>query len=86
MKRFTKVSGPLERPMLPCQIAMEPILEKVRLQISPEDFERVVAVDRETGNFVIEDDYGQAFWAFRKKYPDAWPYISKVDGSPALRM
>jgi hypothetical protein len=86
MKRFTKVSSPVDRPMLPCQRAMEPTLEKVRSQISPDDFERVVAVDRETGNFVIGDSFGQAFREFRKKYPDAWPYISKVDGSPALRM
>ena len=60
---------------------------KVQLALRPDAQEdRVVAVDRETGNFALGNDYGEAFREFRKKYPDAWPYISKVDGSPALRM
>ena len=70
----------------PSQRAMKPRLEAINEELSPEDHDKVVAINTETGDFVLGVDYGDAYRKFRERFPNAGHHICRVDGSPALRM
>lgn len=70
----------------PSQRAMKPLLETIQQQLLPEDYDSVLAINTETGEFVLGADYGDAYRKFRERFPNAGRYICRVDGSPALRV
>ena len=69
----------------PCQREMRPMLAKIHEQLAPEDADSIVAINTDTGEFVLGSDYGVAYRAFREKFGDAGRYICRVDGSPAIQ-
>jgi hypothetical protein len=69
----------------PAQREMKPMLEKIHQQIGPEDADSIVAINTDTGEFVLGADYGAAYRAFRDKFGNAGRYICRVDGSPAIQ-
>lgn len=85
MKRFTKASVDYDR-RTPSQIAMWPLIEKVQALLGPECTDKVMAINRDTGEYVLGDDWGEAYRAYRDRFAHPYPYIVRVDGSPALRM
>jgi hypothetical protein len=46
----------------------------------------IVAINTRTGEYVLTDNYGEAWRRFRAHLPKASPYITCVDGSPAIRI
>lgn len=70
----------------PSQRAVKPMLEAIQRKLSPEDFDSVIAINTETGDFVLGADYGEAYRAFRERFPNAGRHICRIDGSPAIRI
>jgi hypothetical protein len=70
----------------PSQRAVKPLLEAIHEQLFPEDCDSVVAINTETGEFVLGADYGDAYRKFQERFPNAGRHICRVDGSPALHM
>jgi len=68
------------------QKSMSSMLARIQRQLSPEHADCVVAINTETGAFVLGADYGEAFRAFRAEFGNAGRYICRVDGSPAIQV
>lgn len=70
----------------PTQRRMRPFLEAIQEQLSPEEYESVLAINTETGEFVLGEDWVDAYRKFRERFPNAGQYICRADGSASIRM
>lgn len=61
-------------------------LEKIQQELMPEKARMVVAINMNTGEYVLGEDSGKAYQAFRRKWPGVFYYMCRVDGSPSVRM
>ena len=83
MRRVLKVGLEQETDS---QKAMAPMLKKIQRRLKPEDADAVLAINTETGEFVLGVDYGDAYRAFRAKFGNVAHYACRVDGSPAIQV
>lgn len=61
-------------------------LEKIQEELMPDKAKKVVAINMETGEYVLGEDSGEAFKAFMKRWPNGGYYMCRVDGTPSGRM
>ena len=64
----------------------ETFLARVQEEHMPEKAKMVVAINMATGEYVLGEDSGVAYQAFRERWPDGFHYMCCVDGSPSTRM
>lgn len=65
---------------------VDSFLEKIQEELLPEKAEMIVAINTETGEYVLGRDAGEASRAFGAKWPKSGFYMCRVDGRPAIRM
>lgn len=61
-------------------------LAKIQKELEPEQAKMVVAINTQTGEYVLGHDSGEASAAFRRRWPNRGSHICRVDGSPSGRM
>ena len=61
-------------------------LEKIQGKLMPEKAKMVVAINTETGEYVLGMDSGEAATAFHKRWPKGGYFMCRVDGTPSGRM
>jgi len=65
---------------------VDSFLDKIQEELMPDKAEMIVAINMETGEYVLGRDAGDASRAFRTKWPKSGFYMCRVDGRPAVRM
>jgi hypothetical protein len=65
--------------------AEEVYLERIQHKLMPDHADEIVAINTDTGEYVLGYDVHQAFAAFRSRWPDSAMYLCKVDGGPAVK-
>ena len=61
-------------------------LTKIGPNLMPDRAEDVIAINIETGEYLLEDDSDEDVrFKFRKKWPGRHPYVSRVNGRAAIR-
>ena len=86
MMRILRNSRVQTQPLTRSQLSAQPHLERIQKLIGPDKDHLIVGINMDTGEYVLGGNYGEAYRAFRKRFPDAARYICRVDGSPAIRM
>jgi hypothetical protein len=61
-------------------------LEKIQEKLMPEKAEMIVAINVQTGEYALGEDFGEAAKAFHKRWPKGAFYMCRVNGTPAIRM
>ena len=61
-------------------------LEKIQKELPPEQGKMVVAINTETGEYVLGQDSGKAVAAFHSRWPKSGYFMCRVDGTPSARM
>ena len=61
-------------------------LEKIQQELMPEKAKSVVAINLDTGEYVLGKDSGEAAIAFKKRWPQMGYFICRADGTPSGRM
>jgi hypothetical protein len=61
-------------------------LEKIREQLTPDKARMVVAINTESGEYVLGEDSLEAMEAYRERWGDYGFYLCRVDGTPSGRM
>ncbi len=60
-------------------------LVKIQQEHMPQDADKFVAINMETGEYVLADSSGQASDKFLSRWPDVLLFLCRVDGGPAIR-
>ncbi|MEK7857298.1 MAG: hypothetical protein AAB288_14500 [Acidobacteriota bacterium] len=61
-------------------------LKTIQQELKCDNADKDIAINIDTGEYVLEDETGEdVFFVFRKKWPDAHPYICRVNGRPSIR-
>ena len=60
-------------------------LLKVQQEHMPQGADKIVAINMETGEYVLADSSGQASKKFWARWPDVLFYKCRVDGGPAIQ-
>lgn len=63
----------------------EAILSELRKTLLPEAANKFIALDVETGHYVLGDRSAEAVREFRERYPGTFAYIARVDGRPVVK-
>jgi hypothetical protein len=61
-------------------------LEKIQEEHMPDKAKMVVAINMETGEYVLGEDSRSASQAFFKRWPQGGYFMCRVDGTPSMRM
>lgn len=61
-------------------------LQKIQDELMPEKADMVVAINLETGEYVLGNDTAQARAAYLQRWKEGGYYICRVDGSPSMYM
>lgn len=61
-------------------------LLKIQEDLMPEKAEMVVAINLDTGEYVLGSDTAQARAGYLERWPEGGYYICRVDGSPAMQV
>lgn len=65
---------------------VESHLLRIQDELMPEKAEMVVAINLETGEYVLGRDTAQARAAYLQRWPEGGYYICRVDGSPSMQL
>ena len=61
------------------------ILAELQKTLLPEHASEVIAINVDTGEYVLAQDSGEASKEFRKRWPGTLSYIVRVDGGPVVK-
>ena len=61
-------------------------LEKIQEELTPDKAKMVVAINMQTGEYALGEDFKAAREAFEKRWPDGGYFMCRVDGTPSRRM
>lgn len=70
----------------PFERQVDTYLMKIQEELMPEKAKMVVAINMDTGEYVLGEDSGKAWHSFRKRWPGKGFYMCRVDGTPSTRM
>lgn len=85
--RLPRFKQPLPKGARPDEDSqVEVVLKCVQNELMPERARDIVAINTETGEYVVGKDFGEACDGFRERWPHGPLYVCQVDGGPALRM
>jgi len=83
MKRVEIIRLPRRRPAPPKKEAE--YLKRIQKELLPEHADEFVAINMETGEYVIGKSNADATRAFWRRWPDTFMYVCRVDGGPATK-
>lgn len=63
----------------------EQILQQIQKTLLPEHASEIVAINVETGEYVLAHSGHEASVAFHKRWPDQISYMIRVDGGPVYK-
>lgn len=63
----------------------EEFLKKIQKELMPEHASQFIAINMETGEYVLGDTPGEASDAFWDRWPDILMFKCRVDGGPAYK-
>jgi len=63
----------------------EEYLKDIQKKLMPEHARDVVAINMETGEYVVGRTSGEVFEASSERWPNAFTYICRVDGGPSTK-
>ena len=61
------------------------ILAKLQHGLMPEHASEVIAINVETGEYLLASSSGEAWQEFRKRWPGTLGYVCRVDGGPVVK-
>ncbi len=77
-----------KRPIVPraeLNRRADEFLRKIQQELMPAQANKVVAINLETGDYVLADDVDAAADAFWARWPDVLMHRCRVDGGPVFR-
>lgn len=63
----------------------EAILKELQQTLLPEYAHKIIAINVETGEYVLGDRAGETEREFKKKFPDQIAYVGRIDGRPVTK-
>ncbi len=60
-------------------------LHKIQRELLPEKADQVVAINMETGEYVLANTNAEATEAFWDRWPEVLMYVCRVDGGPSVK-
>ena len=63
----------------------EGFLKKIQQQLMPDQADKIVAINMETGEYVLGKTSGEAAEAFWERWPDVLMCKCRVDGGPSVK-
>ena len=61
------------------------ILAELQKTLLPEHASDVIGINVDTGEYVLAQNSGEAWQAFRKRWPGTLGYVVRVDGGPVTK-
>ncbi len=61
------------------------ILAELQPNLLPEHADEVIAINVDTGDYVLASDSHQAWQHFRERWPGALAFVIRVDGGPVVK-
>jgi hypothetical protein len=61
------------------------ILAEAQHELLPEHASEVIAINVSTGEYLLADNSGEAWRAFRERWPGTLGYVCRVDGGPVVK-
>jgi hypothetical protein len=61
------------------------ILKEVRATLPPDRLSDIVAINFETGEYVLGADYNEAHESFRRRWPGVLVHMVRADGGPVFK-
>ena len=61
-------------------------LKKIQEELMPDHTQEIVAINVDTGEYVLGHSFVEATDAFDARWPHALSFVCRVDGGPALRL
>jgi hypothetical protein len=63
----------------------EAILKELQKTLLPEYAYKLIAINVETGEYVLGERLGETSRAFQQRFPGQVAYVLRVDGGPAIK-
>ena len=60
-------------------------LKAIQDELLPEHADEIVAINLETGEYVLGEGTLEAMLAFRKRFPNSFGHMVRVDGGPVAK-
>jgi hypothetical protein len=60
-------------------------LKRIQEELMPDHAAEIVAINMMTGEYVLAPTSGQAFEAYRARWPDILMFLCRVDGGPSTK-
>jgi hypothetical protein len=80
-KVFTATTG----SMRDFERRAEQILAELQKTLLPEHASEVIAINVDTGEYVLAQDSGDAWQTFRERWPGTLGFVIRVDGGPVTK-
>jgi hypothetical protein len=61
------------------------ILAEAQKELLPEHASEVIAINVDTGEYLLASDSDEAWQQFRKRWPGKLGYVCRVDGGPVVK-
>jgi hypothetical protein len=63
----------------------EQIRQEIQKSLPPEQATRILAINVETGEYVLTDSHDDAWETFQERWPAQLAYVVRVDGGPVVK-
>jgi len=61
------------------------ILAELQKTLLPEHSSKIIAINVDTGEYLLSDDLDDAWESFRRRWPNSLAYVSRVDGGAVVK-
>ena len=80
-KVFTAATGSMRE----FEKRAEQILAELQKTLLPEHASEVIGINVDTGEYVLAQNSGEAWQAFRERWPGTLGFVIRVDGGPVTK-
>lgn len=63
----------------------EQLLQGIQKTLSPEDASKILAINVDTGEYVLAASHDEAWDEFLRRWPNHLAYVVRVDGGPVVK-
>ncbi|MCX7966857.1 MAG: hypothetical protein N3B10_00035 [Armatimonadetes bacterium] len=61
-------------------------LKEIQSELLPEKAHFIVAIEPESGGYVVAETFAEAVEKFRSRFPDKLYFMVRADGGPVMRL
>ncbi len=61
-------------------------LKEIQAQLLPEKAHFIVAIEPESGGYVVAETRDEAYRRFRRRFPGKIAFVIRADGGPVMRL